>query len=241
MARIDVSKSNFLARNDLPPVVWPLQQVLPKVAAVAEEEIASSRLSLEEEIDKFHFEKEGEVPGKPLELSDSEAGFDRFSASYSPRLIVGRVDPSSEDEEEDMDLKKGNSLKGLLANRNKGSSSRQAPRSQVPLSLPPLPTPPLVSLGLHAMKDLKKKRTVHELEEGEVVPPKGTKQQKVAKDPKDRRSTSVDSREEHDLVEVLLQQRTWSPGLKVDGVPIPWNSSVREFQRGHSHHVAKAL
>ena len=101
--------------------MWPLQQVSLEVVAVAEEKIASSRLSLEEEIDKFHFKEEGEVLGKPLELSDFEAGFDRFSASKSPRLIVARVESNSKEEEEDMDLKKGSSLKGLLANSNKGS------------------------------------------------------------------------------------------------------------------------
>ena len=56
LARIDVSRPNFLAQEDLPPVILPLQQVLPEVAAALREEIASSRSSLEEEIDKFHFE-----------------------------------------------------------------------------------------------------------------------------------------------------------------------------------------
>ena len=60
--RIDVSKPDFLAREDLspvglpvqqipPPLIIPLQQVPLEAPAVAEEEIASSRLSLEEEID----------------------------------------------------------------------------------------------------------------------------------------------------------------------------------------------
>ena len=70
LARINVSKPNFLARDDLPSVVLPLrqnlpmvvqpfQQVLPEVATVGEE-VASSNSSLEEEIDKFRFE-EGET------------------------------------------------------------------------------------------------------------------------------------------------------------------------------------
>ena len=60
--RIDVSKPNFLAQDDLPPVrlpvqkiplqlVVPLQQVHLKASIKAKEEIASSQLSLEEEID----------------------------------------------------------------------------------------------------------------------------------------------------------------------------------------------
>ena len=59
---IDVSKPDFLARDDLPPVrlpiqqvslplIIPLQQVPLEASVAAEEEIASSRLSLEEEID----------------------------------------------------------------------------------------------------------------------------------------------------------------------------------------------
>ena len=58
LARIDVLISNFLAQEDLPPVVLPLQRVLLEAAAAPKEEIASSRSSLDEEIDKFHFEEE---------------------------------------------------------------------------------------------------------------------------------------------------------------------------------------
>ena len=58
LARIDVSIPNFLAQEDLPPIVLPLQRVLLEAAVAPREEIASSRLSLEEEIDKFHFEEE---------------------------------------------------------------------------------------------------------------------------------------------------------------------------------------
>ena len=60
--RIDVSKPNFLAREDLPPVrlyvqqispplIIPLQQVPLEAPIAAEEEITSSRLSLKEEIE----------------------------------------------------------------------------------------------------------------------------------------------------------------------------------------------
>ena len=68
MARIDVSKPKFLARQDLRPVVLPgvrdpptAAQLPPldnlEVAAQAEEETESFRLSLEEEIDEFYFEE----------------------------------------------------------------------------------------------------------------------------------------------------------------------------------------
>ena len=66
LARIDVSKPKFLARQDLKPVVLPgvrnpplVAQLPPpdnlEVAAQPEEEAESSRLSLEEEIDEFYF------------------------------------------------------------------------------------------------------------------------------------------------------------------------------------------
>ena len=64
--RIDVSKPDFLARDDLSPVRLPIQQILPpliiplqqvplEAPVAAEEEIASSRLSSGEEIDQFCF------------------------------------------------------------------------------------------------------------------------------------------------------------------------------------------
>ena len=80
---IDVSKPDFLAREDLPPVrlpvqkvpfplITPLQQVLLEAPVIAEEEIASSRLSLEEEIDQFHFVEDVGPSEKPVDISDSE-------------------------------------------------------------------------------------------------------------------------------------------------------------------------
>ena len=58
--RIDVSKPDFLARDNLPPVRLPIQQIPPSLViplqqvpleapVVAKEKIAFSRLSLEEE------------------------------------------------------------------------------------------------------------------------------------------------------------------------------------------------
>ena len=82
LARIDVSKPKFLARQDLKLVILPgvrdpppAAQLPPsdnlEVAVQAEEETESSRLSLEEEIDEFYFEEE--IPKAPLiELSNPE-------------------------------------------------------------------------------------------------------------------------------------------------------------------------
>ena len=54
-----------------------------------------------------------------------------------------------------------------------------------------------------------------------MAPQKGTKQQKTAKNPRDKRATFVDSREEQIGAKVRLQHRTWSSQLEVDGGVIP--------------------
>ena len=128
-----------------------------------------------------------------------------------------------------------------MAGKNKGSTSKEVPKSQIPPSLPPPPPPPTTDLGLLPIPNLKKKRKDQELEEGEVVPQKGAKQQKTDKDPKDRRATSANSKEEPNGAEVRIPQHIRSPRLEVDGPAIPWNSSIRGFQRGHSAHIAEAL
>ena len=66
---------------------------------------------------------------RPVQLSDFETESDRFSAAHPSRLIVVEVTTSSEEEEEGMDLKQMTSLKGLLANMNKGSISKEAPKT----------------------------------------------------------------------------------------------------------------
>ena len=122
--RIDVFKPDFWL-GEL-NVKLPIPRA-PQEVATPKEETASTHLSLEAEIDQFQLEEEGKVLERPVELSDSEVNLDRFSDAHSPRLTVAQVDPSSEDEEEGMDLKQRTSLKGLLANRNKGSSSKEVP------------------------------------------------------------------------------------------------------------------
>ena len=211
--RIDVSKPDFLAREDLPLVRLPVQQILPPLiiplqqvpleAPVAvEEKIASSRLSLEEEIDQFRFVEDVGLFEKLVDILDSETEFVNLSSIHPKQLIIIWVDLESEEEEEQMDQKKQPSLKGLLASKKKGGSSKEAPKIQ-PLIIPP-PLPP-INLGLLAMPNLKKRRPDNELEEGEVAPQKENKQQKMAKDPWDKRGPSVNSR---DKAEVHQPQRT---------------------------------
>ena len=71
-------------------------------------------------------------------------------------------------------MKQRTNLKGLLANRNKESASKEVPKTQVPLNLPPSPLP-VTTVGLLPNPDLKRKRKVQEVEEGEVIPLKGAK------------------------------------------------------------------
>ena len=51
----------------------------------------------------------------------------------------------------------------------------------------------------------------------------------------------MDSQEKQNLAEVRLQQLTWSSQIEVDRAAIPWNASVREFQKGHSTHIVEVL
>ena len=60
-----------------------------------------------------------------MEPLNSEAELDKFSAANSPKLVVAWVNTSSEEEEE-MALNPMRGLKELVAERNKGSSSKEA-------------------------------------------------------------------------------------------------------------------
>ena len=111
---IDVSKPNFLAREDLPfvkllvqqilpPFIIPLQQVPFEAPVAAEEEIAYSRLSFEEEIDQFRFVEDVGLSEKPVDISDSEIESVNVSFIHPKYLIITQVDSESEEEEEPMD------------------------------------------------------------------------------------------------------------------------------------------
>ena len=178
--RIDVSILGFLAREDIMPAGIPLVLTLPE-AATPREGTAFSRLSLEEEIDQFYLEEEKEDrEAQVIPISDVEDEFDRLSGVRTPVIVVARPDSSSK-EEEDMAMNPRRGLRDLFAGKNKGSSSKEAPKTQLSPNppLPPLPSP----LGLHLDPNLqKKKRKEKEIEEGEIGPLKGSKQQKTNKD-----------------------------------------------------------
>ena len=178
-----------MTQRDLPPVELPPQH-FPREVAAPREEIASSRISLEAEIDKFYFEEEEGVPETPVELLDSEAELDRLFVVHFPRLVIIRIDTSFKEEE--MALNQRRSLRDLVSGR-KGSSSKDAPKTQLPPN-PPLPLLPS-PLGLHPNPNLqKKKRKGKEIEEGEIAPPKDPKQQKTHKGR--QREISVESKED---------------------------------------------
>jgi len=107
-------------------------------------------------------------------------------------------------------------LEDILAERKKGSSSKEVLKTQFP---PSLPLPPLPSLlGLHPDPNLqKKKRKEKDIEEGEIVLPKGWKQHKLTKDR--AQDTSVESREAEHSANV--RHSVWNPKLELDGMALP--------------------
>ena len=73
-----------------------------------------------------------------------------------------------------------------------------------------------------------------------MVPRQG-KQQKTTRGQKNKRASSVESREEENRAEVHVQPHTWSPKLELDGVAIPYTTLVREYNRGRVGYIAEAL
>ena len=66
---------------------------------------------------------------KPVDISDSETEFANLSFIHPKQLVITRIDSEFEEEEKEMDQKKRPGLKGLLASRNKGGSSKEAPKT----------------------------------------------------------------------------------------------------------------
>ena len=122
-----------MAWRDLPPVPRPALWNPPLVAlllpqapldatTIPAKGVASSRLSLKEEIDKFHFEEEKSPRAPLICISDVEGESDRSSGIHNLYLIIARPDDLDE-EEDNMALNKGNkSLRDLMAVRGKKST-----------------------------------------------------------------------------------------------------------------------
>ena len=96
-------------------------------------------------------------------------------------------------------------------------------------------------LELKPNPDLRRKRPVESVEEGELGPSKGTKQARQTQEHRDRSSHSVDSRDEQLVAQVRRSPRTWLPVLEVDGAPIAMDASLRHFRGGHAGRMAESL
>ena len=87
LARIDVSRPNFLAPYNLPPVDHPIPQGIPLAAQLLQQvplgeaiigEGTASSSSLKQEIDDFKFEEE------TILISEAEEGVDEHSCVQNP-------------------------------------------------------------------------------------------------------------------------------------------------------------
>ena len=105
---------------------------MPLGQAIVKEGTASSS-SLEGEIDRFQFEEEAIV------ISEAEEVVDEYSCVQTPALIITYVGDSSDNEEKDMALKTGLSLKELMKGRNKAPSPQDKSKFKPPVNPPPPP------------------------------------------------------------------------------------------------------
>ena len=69
----------------------------------------------------------------PVKIPDSEGELNRASVARSPQLIIIEIDSIFEEEDlMSLNLRKGS--RDLMAGQNKGSSSKEASKSQLPFS-----------------------------------------------------------------------------------------------------------
>ena len=112
----------------------------------------------------------------------------------SAQVITFIADTS--DEEEAMAPKTGPSLKELMKSRNKAPSPKDKNKSKPPTNPPPPSLQIPADLGLKRNPNLRKKRQMDTVVEGELGPSKGNKQARQIQDHRSKRSNSVDNREE---------------------------------------------
>ena len=179
LARIDVSWPGFLASYDLSPVDHPIPQGIPFAAQPLQQvplgeaiigEGTSSSSSLEQEINRFKFEEE-----ETIRISEAEEGADEHLCVQTSAQVITFIADTS-DEEEAMAPKTGPSLKELMKSRNKAPSPKDKNKSKPPANPPPPPPQIPADLGLKPNPDLRKKRPMDTVEEGELGPSKGNKQ-----------------------------------------------------------------
>ena len=190
LARIDVSRSHFWAPYDLLPVdhlvpqgvplaAPPIQQAPRGVVATEERVASSSSSSLEEEIDKFQFEKEETQGVEAILISEAEEEIDRYSCVQVSAPVITCMEDSSDEKAEEMTPKTDKSLRELMKGRNKASTPQEANKSKPPVNPPPPPPQLPADLGLKLVPELRRKRQHEVPDEGEIGPSKENKQQKV--------------------------------------------------------------
>ena len=118
---------------------------MPKAAAAPREEIASSCLSLKKEIEKFHFEEDETQRAQVVHISDTEDEPDRHSGVHALILVIARPDNTSDEEDDEMTLNWGNSLRDLMATRNKGQLQKESLSPKFLPLFPLLPFYPLLT------------------------------------------------------------------------------------------------
>ena len=133
------------------------------------------------------------------------------------------------------------SLKELMKNRNNAPSPQDKNKSKPPANPPPPPPQIPADLGLKPNPDLRRKRPVDTVEEGELGPSKGNKQARQIQDHRSRRSSSVDNRKEAPVAKIRRSPRTWSPVLEVDGMPIAFDVTLRHYCGGHAGLMTEVL
>ena len=137
--------------------------------------------------------------------------------------------------------KSGSSLRQLMKGRNKAPTPQKANKSKPPVNPPPLPSQLPADLGLKPNLELRRKRQYGAPKEGEIGSSKGNKQQRVSQDQRSKRSSSVESPEDPLAAHVRRTPHIWSPKLELDGVPIAWDTSIRNYQGRQAGHIAEAL
>ena len=166
-----------------------------------------------------------------IEVSDAEEETDRLSGIHLNLLAV-HSESSSDD---NMDLR------SLMKTRGKKAEQKDIGTSQTVANLPPVPSQ-VPDPSFKPIPDLRKKRPHNEAEEKQVLPTKGPKQQKVVKD-RTHRASSTESLEEALVADVRQGggPRILSPKLELDGTPILWDTSLRNYDGGRAGYVAEAL
>ena len=167
-----------------------------------------------------------------VEVSDAEEEVYERSGVH-PDLPATHSEDSSDD---DMDLR------SLMKGRGKKPEPKDAGTSKIVVTLPLVSTQ-VPDPSLKPIPDLRKKRPHVEVGEKQVLPNKGAKQQKVVKDSRTHRASSTESREEALMADVRRGggPRIWSPKLELDGTPILWDTSLRNYDGGRAGYVAEAL